>query len=100
MATPRQQLVLANRILATEGLIGPFGHVSLRVSPTSFLINRHETAGVWVEGRDLGEVATSITPEEVGDQGLYSEVFIHTAAYQALPQINAEQGSLSATANR
>jgi hypothetical protein len=32
-AGPRDLLVLANRILAMEGLIGPFGHVSVRVGP-------------------------------------------------------------------
>src|ERR1700737_3032230 len=85
----REKLVLANKILAMEGLIGPFGHVSVRLGSTTFLINKHEAAGVWVKAEDLGEFDTSVTPDNVRDWGLYSEIFIHSAAYKEFPAVNA-----------
>jgi ribulose-5-phosphate 4-epimerase/fuculose-1-phosphate aldolase len=89
-ADPRETLVLANRILAMEGLIGPFGHVSARLGPTRFLIARDEDhAGAQAEAADLVELDTSLTTDDVRRQGLYSEVFIHSAAYKAHPEVNA-----------
>jgi ribulose-5-phosphate 4-epimerase/fuculose-1-phosphate aldolase len=86
----REKLVLANRILAMEGLIGPFGHVSVRVGPTTFLIAKDEDhAGAWVEAGDLLELDTSLTTADVRTRGLYSEVFIHSSAYQARADLNA-----------
>jgi len=87
--TPRENLVLANEILAMEGLIGPFGHVSVRLGPTRFLMMSHEGTGLSVEISDLAEFDTSITPQDVRDGRLYSEIFIHSAAYKEHPDVNA-----------
>src|SRR5262245_59411550 len=84
-----ETLALASRILATEGLIGPFGHISARSGPSAFLISLSEAVGVWIEPGDLGEFDTSISPEAVKAQRLYSEIFIHSSAYRELPGVNA-----------
>lgn len=86
----RETLVLANRILAMEGLIGPFGHVSTRVGPTKFLIAKDdEHGGAWVEAADFVELDTALTTNDVRKQGLYSEVFIHSGAYNEHSEVKA-----------
>ena len=43
LAQSREDVALANRILANEGIFDAFGHVSLRhpTNPERFLISRH-----------------------------------------------------------
>ena len=71
-----------------EGLIEPYGHASLRLSATTFLIARNGS-GAWVDSRDLVELETALTERTVKDRGLYSEVFIHSAMYQEHAGIGA-----------
>ncbi len=85
----RDTLVLANRILAMEGLVGPFGHVSARTAPGRFLITKEDAVSAWVEAADLAEVLTSVTTADVKTQELPSEVFIHSTIYQELSAVNA-----------
>lgn len=86
---PRELLVLANRILAMEGLVGPYGHVSLRVGDeASFHIADHRSPDQ--VGLDhITEVNLDITPEEAQARGLYREVFIHASIYRELPEVKA-----------
>ncbi|MBI2820657.1 MAG: class II aldolase/adducin family protein [Acidobacteria bacterium] len=85
----REQLVLANKILAGEGLIGPFGHVSMRSSDgKKFLIAKHQSANQVTPG-DIVEVDLDITPEEAKQRNLYLEVFIHSSIYREHSEIHA-----------
>ena len=86
---PREQLVLANRILAMEGLVGPYGHVSFRVGDEArFRIADHRSPDQVVVDH-ITEVNLDITPEEARSRGLYREVFIHTSIYRELPEVKA-----------
>ncbi|MEE8349267.1 MAG: class II aldolase/adducin family protein [Acidobacteriota bacterium] len=85
----REQLVLANRILAMEGLVGPYGHVSLRVGDgTRFRIADHRSPDQVVVDH-IVEVNLDITPEEAKARNLYREVFIHASIYRELPDVKA-----------
>lgn len=85
----REKLVLANKILTVEGLVGPFGHVSARsTNKNRFLIARHESADrVTVD--DIIEVPIDVTLEAVKQQDLYLEIFIHSAMYREHPAVGA-----------
>ncbi len=85
----REKLVLANKILAMEGLVGPFGHVSVRTEgERKFRIADHRSPNeVTVE--HIKEVEVDITTEAVEEEGLYREVFIHSSIYRELPEVQA-----------
>ena len=86
---PREKLVLANRILAMEGLVGPFGHVSLRVGDEArFRIADHRSPDQIVLDH-ITEVNVDIAVEEAQARGLYREVFIHASIYRELPNVKA-----------
>ena len=84
LAQAREEVALANRILANEGVFDAFGHVSLRhpENPEHFLISRHrapelvQPADVLV--LDLDGKAVVPTPYR-----LYGEVTIHASIFQA-----------------
>ncbi len=84
------ELVLANHILATEGVIDAYGHVSVRDerNPNHFLLARHLPAGV-VTAADILEYDLDTKP--VRDSGAvgYSERFIHGEIYKARPDVMA-----------
>ncbi len=85
----RGKLVLANKILAMEGLVGPFGHVSVRLEGEGrFRISDHRSPNE-VTVDHIKEVEIEITPEAVEEQGLYREVFIHSSIYRELPEVKA-----------
>lgn len=85
----KEKLVLANKILAAEGLVGPFGHVSVRSnSKNGFFIAKHESADR-VELADIIEMQTDVTPETVQKNNLYSEIFIHSSMYREYPAVGA-----------
>ena len=86
---PREELVMANRILAMEGLVGPYGHVSLRVGDEPrFRIADHRSPDQVVVDH-ITEVNVDITPEEAQDRDLYREVFIHASIYREIPEVKA-----------
>ena len=83
-------LVAANRILAAQGILPGYGHVSVRhpEDPSRYLISRSlapelVTAGDIVE-LDLDSVAVSLSAPR-----LYLERFIHGEIYKMRPDINA-----------
>ncbi|MDA2934088.1 class II aldolase/adducin family protein [Acidobacteria bacterium AH-259-D05] len=85
----REKLVLANRILAMEGLVGPFGHVSVRIGEEpKFRIADHRSPDE-VTIDHIKEVNIEISPEEAKSRGLYREVFIHSSIYRELPDVKA-----------
>lgn len=84
------QLVVANRILAHEGVVDAYGHVSLRNphDPSTFLIAR-STAPELVTCDDILELDLQGAPTAPDGRPLYLERFIHAAVYAARPDINS-----------
>ncbi|MEQ1949407.1 MAG: class II aldolase/adducin family protein [Bryobacteraceae bacterium] len=85
-----EELVLANHILTSEGVIDAYGHVSVRSSkdPNHFLLARHLPAGV-VTAADILEYDMDTKPvRDAGATG-YSERFIHGEIYKARPDVKA-----------
>ncbi|MEQ1885121.1 MAG: class II aldolase/adducin family protein [Bryobacteraceae bacterium] len=85
-----EELVLANHILASEGVVDAYGHVSVRSNkdPNHFLLARHLPSGV-VTAADILEYDMDTKP--VRDPGAtgYSERFIHGEIYKARPDVKA-----------
>lgn len=84
----RDTLVAANRILALEGLVGPFGHVSVRADATHFWVADHRSPDS-VERGHLKLVAVDLTEDEARREHWYREIFIHSEAYRLLPTVGA-----------
>jgi ribulose-5-phosphate 4-epimerase/fuculose-1-phosphate aldolase len=85
-----RDLVLANRILAHEGVMDAFGHVSVRHpdDPSRFIIARSLGPELVTEA-DLQLFA--LDGEQVGGDPRppYAERFIHGAVYEARPDVQA-----------
>jgi ribulose-5-phosphate 4-epimerase/fuculose-1-phosphate aldolase len=83
-------LVIANRVLANEGVLDAFGHVSVRhpEDPTRFLLARSRSPEL-VEAGDILEFGLDGQPTSEADRPLYVERFIHAAIYAARPKIHA-----------
>jgi ribulose-5-phosphate 4-epimerase/fuculose-1-phosphate aldolase len=86
----RRDLVVGNRILAREGVVDAYGHLSVRhpARPDRFLMSRSRSCEL-VEADDLleldfgGEAVMKDPPQ------LYLERFIHAAVYAARPDVMA-----------
>ena len=63
LAQSREDVALANRILANEGIFDAFGHVSLRhpSNPERFLISRHRAPEL-VQPADILELDLDASP--------------------------------------
>jgi ribulose-5-phosphate 4-epimerase/fuculose-1-phosphate aldolase len=82
-------VVAANRILAHEGVVDAYGHVSMRHphEPSRYLLSRSRSPEL-VERGDIATYMLDGTP--VGDdRAPYVERFIHGGIYEARPEINA-----------
>ena len=93
MPTPLRaldELVTANRILAREGIVDAFGHVSIRhpVHPDRYCLSRAR-APECIEPADIMEFALDGTPIEPAGRTPYAERFIHGAVYEARPGVHA-----------
>jgi len=90
LATAREDVALANRILANEGLFDAFGHVSMRhpVDPERFLISRHRAPEL-VQAQDIVELGLDGEPAVPTNFRLYGERIIHAAIYAARPDVIA-----------
>jgi HCOMODA/2-hydroxy-3-carboxy-muconic semialdehyde decarboxylase len=84
------ELVTANRILAREGVVDSFGHVSIRHPdrPERYLLSRAR-APECIEIDDLMEFASDGTPIDPAGRRPYAERFIHGAVYDARPEVKA-----------
>jgi HCOMODA/2-hydroxy-3-carboxy-muconic semialdehyde decarboxylase len=84
------ELVTANRILAREGVVDSFGHVSIRHPdrPERYLLSRAR-APECIEIDDLMEFASDGTPIDPAGRKPYAERFIHGAVYDARPEVKA-----------
>jgi ribulose-5-phosphate 4-epimerase/fuculose-1-phosphate aldolase len=85
-----QDLVAANRILAAEGVVDAFGHVSARHPHRAdrFLLSR-ALAPELIVASDLVEYELDGTPVDRNAPKGYLERFIHGAIYEARPDIHS-----------
>jgi HCOMODA/2-hydroxy-3-carboxy-muconic semialdehyde decarboxylase len=83
-------LVAAYRILAQQGVLDGFGHVSARhgQSPNRFIMSR-SLAPELVTFGDLLEFDFDGNATNAGGRPLYSERFIHAEIYRARPDVRA-----------
>lgn len=86
----RRELALANRILAHEGVLDAFGHVSMRhpARPDRFLLSRYSAAAL-VTPRDILEFTLDAEPAAPTKHRFYSERVIHGEIYRARADVQA-----------
>jgi ribulose-5-phosphate 4-epimerase/fuculose-1-phosphate aldolase len=93
-------LVTANHILALEGVLDGFGHVSLRhpEHPDSYFMSR-SVAPALVQADDIVEhtMDNEAAHAQDGAKKLYYERWIHGEVYKARPDVNAVVHSHSPT---
>jgi ribulose-5-phosphate 4-epimerase/fuculose-1-phosphate aldolase len=83
-------IVTANRILAAEGVVDAFGHVSARHPdhPDRFLISR-ALAPELITAADIQDYLLDGTPVDPDAEKGYLERYIHGALYEARPEVQA-----------
>lgn len=86
----RAELALANRMVANEGVIDAFGHVSMRHPDNAnrYLLSRSRAPEL-VTPEDLIEYDIDSKPLRDPQTGQYSERVIHGEIYKARPDVNA-----------
>jgi HCOMODA/2-hydroxy-3-carboxy-muconic semialdehyde decarboxylase len=84
------ELVTANRILAREGIVDAFGHVSVRHPQDAgrYCLSRAR-APECIEPGDVMEFSLEGVPIEPAGRKPYAERFIHGAVYEARPDVQA-----------
>lgn len=84
------ELVTANRILAREGVVDSFGHVSLRHpdNPERYLLSRAR-APECIEADDIMEFTLDGEAIDPRDRKPYAERFIHGAIYESRPDVHS-----------
>ena len=89
LKTAIDELVIANRILATEKVCDAFGHVSMRHpdDPMKFLLSRGRAPEL-IEASDIMQF-TLDGRTAAGTGKPYLERFIHGAIYEARPDVQA-----------
>lgn len=85
-----EDLVTANRILADQGVVDGFGHVSVRhdKDPNRFLLSR-STAPALVTAEDIMEFDLDGTPVDPQGRTPYLERFIHGEIYRGRPDVHS-----------
>lgn len=86
----RLQVALGNRILANEGVLDAFGHVSMRhpAKPDRYFLSRSRAPEL-VEPDDVLEYDLDSNTVKKTDQRLYAERVIHGEIYKARPDVMA-----------
>src|ERR1700674_1216406 len=86
----RYELARASRMLANEGVLDAFGHVSLRHpgDPNRFLLSRSRSPQL-IEPGDILEFTLDAEPVRAPTQPLFAERVIHGCIYQARPDVMA-----------
>ena len=84
------ELVTANRILAREEVVDSFGHISVRhpERPDRFFLSRARAPDC-IEREDLMEFGLDGEPVDARGRKPYLERYIHGAAYEAKPDVQA-----------
>jgi HCOMODA/2-hydroxy-3-carboxy-muconic semialdehyde decarboxylase len=85
-----EDLVAANRILADQGIVDAFGHVSVRhdKSPQRFLLSR-SLSPAQVTAADILEYDLDGNAVDARGRTSYLERFIHGSIYRARPDVGA-----------
>jgi ribulose-5-phosphate 4-epimerase/fuculose-1-phosphate aldolase len=85
-----ENLVAASRILADQGVVDAFGHVSIRhpANPNRYLMSR-AIAPALVTAGDIMEFDLDSNPVDQRGRGMFVERFIHGEIYKAHPDVNA-----------
>jgi ribulose-5-phosphate 4-epimerase/fuculose-1-phosphate aldolase len=88
--TVRDELVLANRILANEGVLDGYGHVSVRnpANRDRYFLSRSKAPGL-VTAADIIEYMLDSSPAASTAATGYIERFIHGEIYRARPDVMA-----------
>jgi HCOMODA/2-hydroxy-3-carboxy-muconic semialdehyde decarboxylase len=83
-------LVTANRILADQGVLDAYGHVSIRhpANPNRYLISRAMSPAD-VTAADIMEFDLDSNPVERRGRSMFLERFIHGEIYKARPDVMA-----------
>ena len=89
-AATLEELVTANRILAREGVVDAFGHVSIRHPdrPERYILSRAR-APECIEADDLMEFTLTGEPTAAAGRKPYAERHIHGALYERRPDVRA-----------
>jgi HCOMODA/2-hydroxy-3-carboxy-muconic semialdehyde decarboxylase len=84
----RMDVALGNRILANEGVLDAFGHVSIRnpENPNRYFLSRSRSPEL-VEPGDVLEYDLDSKPVKSTDLRLYAERVIHGEIYKARPDV-------------
>ncbi len=85
-----EELVAANRILAEQGVVDGYGHVSVRAPgrPDRYLLARG-IAPETVTAHDVMEYDLDSNPVDPRGRDMYLERFIHGEIYRARPDVQA-----------
>src|SRR5580700_12345679 len=85
-----EEIVTANRILAREGVVDSFGHVSARHpdNPQRFLLSRARAPDC-IEAGDIMEFTLEGAAVNAGGRPPYLERFIHGGIYEARPDVHS-----------
>jgi len=85
-----EDLVAANRILADQGVLDGFGHVSVRhpANPNRFLMSR-SLAPALVQASDIMEYDVDGNAVDAQGRASFLERFIHSEIYKARPDVSA-----------
>ena len=85
-----RELVFANRILAREGVIDDFGHVSVRHpgNPKRYFLSQSRSPEI-VTRDDLIEFTIEGEPIDQNGRPMYRERAIHGAVYMSRPDVNS-----------
>src|ERR1700761_2998922 len=83
-----RDLVIANRILAHQGVVDAYGHVSMRhpENPNHFLLSRSRSPEL-VEESDILEFTLDGKVVGTDKRPPYLERFIHGGIYEARPDV-------------
>jgi HCOMODA/2-hydroxy-3-carboxy-muconic semialdehyde decarboxylase len=86
----KEELVTANRILAREGVVDSFGHISVRHpdNPQRYFLSRARAPDC-IEVDDIMEFTLEGEPIEPRNRKPYLERYIHGAIYEARPDIHS-----------
>jgi HCOMODA/2-hydroxy-3-carboxy-muconic semialdehyde decarboxylase len=90
LSTLLYELAVANRIIAHEGVLDAFGHVSIRhpSNPNRYFLSRSRSPEL-VEVADFYEFDLDSQPVVTPKQAMYSERVIHGEIYKARPDVMA-----------
>lgn len=85
-----EDLVSASHILAAEGIVDGFGHISVRDAghPERFLLSR-SMAPATVTARDIMTFDLDGEPTDARGRKVFVERFIHSEVYRARPDVQA-----------